>query len=50
VRPFTKITLMVLFVMLMGAAVYQLTIASRSQDPYPGPVPGTPYPGLSATP
>jgi hypothetical protein len=44
VRPFTKVTLIVLFLLILAAAVYQLAIAGRDQPAYPGPVPGTPYP------
>ena len=43
-RRFTLITLIVLFVLLVGAAVYQLTLASRNEGPFPGPVDGTPLP------
>jgi hypothetical protein len=43
-RRFTAITLIVLFVLLVGAAVYQLTLAKREVEPFPGPVQGTPLP------
>ena len=43
-RRFTLITLIVLFVLLVGAAVYQLTLASRDTGPFPGPMSGTPLP------
>lgn len=43
-RRFTLITLIVLFVLLVGAAVYQLTLANRDEGPFPGPVEGTPLP------
>ena len=43
-RRFTLITLIVLFVLLVGAALYQLTLASRDAGPFPGPVEGTPLP------
>jgi hypothetical protein len=44
VRPFTRITLIVLFSLLTAAAVYQIVLASRDVGPYPGPVTGTPLP------
>jgi hypothetical protein len=44
VRRFTLITIICLVVLLAGAAVVQLVIASADRDPYPGPVAGTPYP------
>jgi hypothetical protein len=44
VRRFTLITIICLVVLLVGAAVAQLLIAAADQEPYPGPVPGTPYP------
>lgn len=43
-RRFTLITLIVLFVLLAGAALYQLTLANRDEGPFPGPVQGTPLP------
>jgi hypothetical protein len=49
VRPFTKITLVVLFVLIAIAAIAQFTIGGP-ETPYEGPVPGTPLPSLSATP
>jgi hypothetical protein len=50
VRRFTLITIIVLFALLAGAAVYQLVLASREQGPYPGPVSGTPLPPATASP
>jgi hypothetical protein len=50
VRRSTLVTIICLFVLLAGAAVWQLVIAGRDQPLYPGPVPGTPFPTLSATP
>jgi hypothetical protein len=49
-RRFTLITLIVLFVLLVGAALYQLTLANRDAGPFRGPVKGTPLPtGLGTT-
>jgi hypothetical protein len=48
-RRFTLITLIVLFVLLVGAAVYQLALANREQGPFPGPVQGTPLPTAFGT-
>jgi hypothetical protein len=50
VRPFTKLAIAFLFVMLAAAALSQILIAARDQPRYPGPVPGTPYPTVTATP
>ena len=47
-RRFTLITIICLAVLLAGAAVVQLVIASADRDPYPGPVAGTPYPDPSS--
>jgi len=49
VRRFTAITLVVLMLLLVAAAVYQLVLARRDVR-YPGPVPGTPLPTAAATP
>ena len=43
-RRFTLITLIVLLALLLGAALYQLTLANRDVGPFPGPVEGTPLP------
>jgi len=50
VRRFTAITLIVLALLLTGAAVYQALLASQDRGPYPGPVPGTPLPPAAASP
>jgi hypothetical protein len=44
VRPFTKLTLVVLFSLIVVAAIAQLMIARQDRGPYPGPVSGTPLP------
>jgi hypothetical protein len=49
VRPFTKVTIVVLFVLIVIAAIVQFTIGEPEQR-YPGPVSGTPLPTLSPTP
>ena len=49
-RPITRITLICLFVVLAAAAIYQAVIASRDRGPFPGPVPGTPFPSVSVAP
>jgi hypothetical protein len=49
VRPFTKVVLVVLFALIVIAAVAQFTIGGPDR-PYPGPVSGTPLPPPSATP
>ncbi len=48
-RPFTKITIVVLFVLLAVAAIAQFTIGGPD-EPFPGPVSGTPLPNLTPTP
>jgi hypothetical protein len=50
VRRFTLITIIVLFVLIAGAAIYQVVLASREQAPFPGPVSGTPLPQATASP
>jgi hypothetical protein len=50
VRRFTLVVIICLFVLIGVAAVAQVVMASRHHDPYPGPVPGTPYPTIPATP
>lgn len=45
-RRFTFITIVVLFTLIAGAAVYQIVIASGERQPYPGPVLGTPLPSI----
>jgi hypothetical protein len=48
VRRFTLITLVCLLLLLVGAGAYQLMLANRGTERFPGPVPGTPLP--TATP
>ncbi|GIV00510.1 MAG: hypothetical protein KatS3mg014_2125 [Actinomycetota bacterium] len=48
-RPFTKLTLLVLFLLLLVAAIAQFTMGPPER-PYPGPEPGTPLPSLPASP
>jgi hypothetical protein len=50
VRRFTLITIVCLLALLAIATVAQILIASRHRAPYPGPIPGTPYPSPSVTP
>jgi hypothetical protein len=50
VRPFTKLAIACLLGLIVAAAVVQLVLANRDHEPYPGPVPGTPLPGISRTP
>jgi hypothetical protein len=50
VRRFTFITIVVLFGLLVGAAVYQLVLANRDRPPFPGPVEGTPLPSFAPSP
>ena len=49
-RPFTKLTIIVLFALLAGAAVYQIVLASHDRPPYPGPSTGTELPSLPVSP
>jgi hypothetical protein len=49
-RRFTLMTIVVLFVLIVGAAVYQIALASRDQAPFPGPVEGTPFPSVVPSP
>ena len=48
-RRFTLITIIVLFALIIGAAIYQITLANRDQAPFPGPVEGTPLPSFAPT-
>lgn len=48
-RRFTLITLVVLFVLIVGTAMYQLVLANRDQEPFPGPALGTPLPSLTGS-
>jgi hypothetical protein len=47
VRRFTLITLIVLFALIVVAAVWQVLLAGGDRPRFPGPVPGTPYPTLT---
>jgi len=49
VRRFTLITIVVLFALIVAAAVYQLMLAGSDAPRYPGPQPGTPLPSASVT-
>jgi hypothetical protein len=49
VRRFTLVTIVVLFLLLGGAAIYQLVLANRDDQRFPGPAPGTPLPSPSST-
>jgi hypothetical protein len=46
-RRFTLITIIVLFALIVAAAIYQLVLAGRDTPRYPGPVKGTPLPRSS---
>jgi hypothetical protein len=48
VRPFTRLVLVILFVLIVVAAIAQFTM--KPDRPYPGPVSGTPFPSISPTP
>jgi hypothetical protein len=50
VRRWTLITLVCLFVLLTGAAVYQFVLAGRDTDRFPGPTEGTPLPTFTRSP
>jgi hypothetical protein len=50
VRPFTKLILVTLFSLIVVAAVAQLVLARGGHEPYPGPVPGTPWPTVTVSP
>jgi hypothetical protein len=49
-RRSTFVALVVLFVLLAVAAVYQLVLAGADRERFPGPAPGTPLPTITATP
>jgi hypothetical protein len=49
-RRFTRITIVVLFTLIIGAAVYQIALANRDQARFPGPVEGTPFPSFAPSP
>ena len=42
--------IVVLFVLIGGAAIYQLVLASSERERFPGPVSGTPFPTSVVTP
>jgi hypothetical protein len=46
-RRFTLVTIIVLFALLAGAALFQLVLANRGDERFPGPVSGTPLPSLA---
>jgi len=50
VRRFTLVTIVVLFALIIAAAVYQIALANRDQAPFPGPVEGTPLPTFAPSP
>lgn len=43
-RKGTLVAIVVLFLVLGAAAIYQMVLATRDRQPYPGPVSGTPLP------
>jgi hypothetical protein len=49
VRPFTRLVLIILFVLIVVAAIAQFTMGGPDR-PYPGPVSGTPIPSISPAP
>ena len=49
-RRFTLITLICLFLLLAGAAVYQLVLANKDVERFPGPEVGAPLPAATAAP
>lgn len=49
-RRWTFITLVVLFLVIVAAAAFQIALASRDQGPFPGPVSGTPLPPIETAP
>jgi hypothetical protein len=50
VRRPTFIMIVVLFVLIAGAAIYQISIASRDRAPLPGPASPNQLPSPSASP
>ena len=48
-RP-TFIVLVILFVLIAGAAIYQITLASRDTAPLPGPSSPNELPSLTSSP
>ena len=49
-RKGTLVAIVVLLLVLGAAAIYQLVLATRDRQPYPGPVSGTPLPTSVVTP
>ncbi|HSJ50369.1 MAG TPA: hypothetical protein VLA90_03660 [Actinomycetota bacterium] len=49
-RRWTLITLVCLFALLTGAAIYQIALARRGGERFPGPTEGTPFPTLTRSP
>lgn len=49
-RRFTFVTLIVLFALLVGAAIYQLVLASDGRERFPGPSEDTPLPAIVPSP
>lgn len=49
-RRGTFVTIVVLFVVLGVATIYQLVLANDDRERFPGPQPGTPLPSVTATP
>lgn len=49
-RRGTLVAVVVLFLLIVGAAVYQLVLATRDREPFPGPVSGTPFPTSTVMP
>jgi len=47
VRRFTFITLVVLFALIVAAAIWQALLAGGDGPRFPGPAPGTPYPTVT---
>jgi hypothetical protein len=47
VRRFTLITIVVLFALIVAAAIWQLVLADSDRPRFPGPAPGTPLPSVS---
>ncbi len=49
-RRGTLVAIVVLFVLIGAAGAYQLMLATRDHEPFPGPVSGTPFPTSAVTP
>jgi hypothetical protein len=50
VRRPTFIMIVVLFVLIVGATIYQISLASRDRQPLPGPTSPGQLPSLSPSP